>query len=61
MLTAVLFGLAPSSALVIGAAIGARWDLPKKVARDLAPRIYVRDSFVDPACGHAREEGAARK
>lgn len=31
MLTAVLFGLAASSALVIGAAIGARWDLPKKV------------------------------
>jgi ZIP family zinc transporter len=31
VLTAVLFGLAASSALVIGSAIGARWEPPKKV------------------------------
>ncbi|WNG87512.1 zinc permease [Mycobacterium sp. ITM-2016-00317] len=31
MLTAALFGLTASSALVIGAVIGVRWDLPKKV------------------------------
>lgn len=31
MLTAVLFGIAASSALVIGSAIGARWDMPTKV------------------------------
>ncbi len=31
MLTAVLYGLAASSALVIGAAIGARWDAPRTV------------------------------
>ena len=31
MLTAVLYGLAASSALVIGAAIGARWNAPRKV------------------------------
>lgn len=31
MLTAVLYGVAASSALVIGAAIGARFDAPKKV------------------------------
>ncbi|CAN3131621.1 ZIP family metal transporter [Mycobacterium sp. smrl_JER01] len=31
MLTAALFGIAASSALVIGALIGVRWDLPKKV------------------------------
>ncbi len=31
MLTAVLFGLAASSALVIGAAVGARWSPPKQV------------------------------
>jgi ZIP family zinc transporter len=31
VLTAVLYGLAASSALVIGAAIGARWNAPRKV------------------------------
>jgi ZIP family zinc transporter len=31
VLTAVLYGLAASSALVIGAAIGARWDAPRTV------------------------------
>jgi ZIP family zinc transporter len=31
MLTAVLFGIVASSALVIGSAIGARWDMPTKV------------------------------
>ncbi|MDQ3825431.1 MAG: zinc permease, partial [Actinomycetota bacterium] len=31
MLTAVLFGLAASSALVIGALVGARWNPPKQV------------------------------
>ena len=31
MLTAVLFGIAASSALVVGSAVGARWDLPTKV------------------------------
>ena len=31
MLTAVLYGLAASSALVIGAVLGARWDAPKLV------------------------------
>ena len=31
MLTAVLFGLAASSALVIGALAGARWSPPKQV------------------------------
>lgn len=31
MLTAVLFGIAASSALVIGSAVGARWDMPTKV------------------------------
>ncbi len=31
MLTALLFGLAASSALVIGSGIGARWSPPKKV------------------------------
>ena len=31
MLTAVLYGLAASSALVIGAVLGARWDAPKMV------------------------------
>ncbi|MGW0160185.1 ZIP family metal transporter [Mycobacterium sp. NPDC003323] len=31
MLTATLFGLGASSALVIGAFIGVRWDMPKKV------------------------------
>jgi ZIP family zinc transporter len=31
VLTAVLYGLAASSALVIGAAIGSRWDAPKMV------------------------------
>ena len=31
MLTAVLFGLAASSALVIGAGVGARWSPPKQV------------------------------
>jgi ZIP family zinc transporter len=31
VLTAVLYGLAASSALVIGAAIGARWDAPRLV------------------------------
>jgi zinc transporter, ZIP family len=31
VITAILFGLAASSALVIGAAIGSRWDLPKAV------------------------------
>jgi hypothetical protein len=30
VLTAVLFGLAPSSALVIGALLGARWNPPKQ-------------------------------
>ncbi len=31
MLTAVLYGLAASSALVIGAAVGVRWNAPRKV------------------------------
>ncbi|MGP4058370.1 ZIP family metal transporter [Mycobacterium sp. 4D054] len=31
MLTAALFGITASSALVIGALVGVRWDLPKKV------------------------------
>jgi ZIP family zinc transporter len=31
VLTAVLYGLAASSALVIGAALGTRWDPPRKV------------------------------
>ncbi|HZG91823.1 MAG TPA: ZIP family zinc transporter [Pseudonocardia sp.] len=31
MLTAVLFGVAASSALLIGAAVGTRWNPPKKV------------------------------
>nr|MBA3327354.1 zinc permease [Solirubrobacterales bacterium] len=31
MLTAVLFGLAASSALVVGAAVGSRWDPPEYV------------------------------
>ncbi|MCT7662162.1 ZIP family metal transporter [Mycobacterium deserti] len=31
MLTAVYFGLAASSALVIGALVGARWDAPKRL------------------------------
>ncbi len=31
MLTALLYGLAASSALVIGAAIGTRWELPTRV------------------------------
>jgi zinc transporter ZupT len=31
VLTAVLFGLAASSALVIGALVGARWNPPKQV------------------------------
>ena len=31
MLTAILFGLAASSALVIGAIVGTRWDPPKEV------------------------------
>src|SRR3712207_4531643 len=31
MLTALLYGLAASSALVVGAAIGTRWDAPRKV------------------------------
>ena len=31
MITAILFGLAASSALVIGAVIGSRWDLPRSV------------------------------
>ena len=31
MLTAILFGLAASSALVIGAIIGSRWDPPREV------------------------------
>jgi ZIP family zinc transporter len=31
MLTAVLYGLAASSALIIGAAIGTRWTAPKRV------------------------------
>ena len=31
MLTAVLFGIAASSALVVGSAVGARWELPTKV------------------------------
>lgn len=31
MLTAALFGIAASSALVIGSVIGARWDMPTKV------------------------------
>ena len=31
MLTAILFGLGASSALVIGAALGTRWDPPKWV------------------------------
>ncbi|MDA2893866.1 zinc permease [Mycolicibacterium sp. BiH015] len=31
MLTALLFGIAASSALVIGSAIGARWNMPTKV------------------------------
>ena len=31
MLTAILYGLAASSALVIGAALGTRWNAPRKV------------------------------
>jgi ZIP family zinc transporter len=31
VITAVLFGLAASSALVMGAAVGARWSLPKTI------------------------------
>lgn len=31
MLTAILFGIAASSALVIGAVIGTRWDPPREV------------------------------
>ncbi|MDQ2676782.1 MAG: zinc permease, partial [Actinomycetota bacterium] len=31
MLTALLYGLAASSALVIGAAVGSRWTPPKQV------------------------------